>query len=44
MTAFSNSAFNQTKKDAKDTDLRAAKCILIQQKIVSENLISVIVD
>jgi len=38
---FSNSAFNQVEKDAKETDLGVAKRILIQQKIVSENLISV---
>jgi hypothetical protein len=39
-SARANSAFNQAKKDAKETDLRVAKRILIQQKIVSENLIS----
>ncbi len=37
-------SFNHVKKDAKVTILWVARCILIQQKIVPENLISVLVD
>ena len=39
-TSVSNSTLTRAQEDAKDTDLLTAKCVLIQQKIVSEKLIS----